>query len=149
MVEEVGGTQKNHCSAGTQTQSFVAFLPTSIDEFDSAASSTPSSSADDTLESLRSYGASLVATLPNAKGKSRVDATDKVQSSDGTESPITDGTVRNARRHGNRKGSEDSSTVEQDRELADEGGLTGCREAVELLTRNQKKGELMFSYYMI
>ena len=64
---------------------------------------------DDTLESLQSYAASLLATLPDAKGKSRDDTADVKWDGPG--------------------------------ELADEGGLTGCREAVELLTRNQRKGE--------
>lgn len=31
---------------------------------------------------------------------------------------------------------------EKEREREDEGGLTGCREAVEILTRNPKKGML-------
>ena len=69
---------------------------------------------DDTLESLQSYGMSLLATLPDAKGKSRDDAANKPS---------------------------EAWKIERDGELADEGGLTGCREAVELLTRNQRKGE--------
>ena len=32
--------------------------------------------------------------------------------------------------------------TESEREKEDEGGLTGCREAVEILTRNPKKCEL-------
>ena len=74
---------------------------------------------DDTLESLQSYARSLLATLPDAKGKSRDDV---------------------SARNGNSKASE-VWKIERDGDLADEGGLTGCREAVELLTRNQRKGE--------
>lgn len=75
---------------------------------------------DDTLESLQSYVTSLLATLPDVKGKSRDGA------ADATDSKC--------------KADEGSWRIERDRELADEGGLTGCREAVELLTRNQRKG---------
>jgi len=35
---------------------------------------------------------------------------------------------------------EELRKVESERERVDEGGLTGCREAVEILTRNPKKG---------
>jgi hypothetical protein len=62
-----------------------------------------------------------LATLPDAKGKSR---------DDGTSSPS-----------GKYNASEGSRRIDRDGELADEGSLTGCREAVELLTRNQRKGE--------
>ena len=58
-----------------------------------------------------------MATLPDAKGKSR----------DGAD--VGNGEANEAWK------------IERDGELADEGGLTGCREAVELLTRNQRKGE--------
>jgi hypothetical protein len=69
---------------------------------------------DDTLESLQYYAMSLLDTVPDAKGKSR-------------------DIPRNEANEGWK--------IERDGELADEGGLTGCREAVELLTRNQRKGE--------
>ncbi len=36
--------------------------------------------------------------------------------------------------------------IESEREKEDEGGLTGCREAVEILTRNPKKCELSGRY---
>ena len=36
--------------------------------------------------------------------------------------------------------SDELRRVESERERVDEGGLTGCREAVEILTRNPKKG---------
>jgi len=110
-------------------------------------SPNPSLSTDDTIETLRSYAASLVATLPKAKGKSRADTMDvhslscSVPSSDDTDSPSAAGNVKN----GEYKASaerEELWRIERDREPADEGGLTGCREAVELLTRNPKKGEL-------
>lgn len=35
---------------------------------------------------------------------------------------------------------EDGKRLEREMERAEEGGLTGCREAVEILTRNPKKG---------
>ena len=113
VVEEVGGIQKNRSSMSCGvTPSFFRFsLTYQLMNFYSVASPT---FTDDTLESLQSYATSLLATLPDAKGKSRDCALDLC---------------------------EGSWKVERDRELVDEGGLTGCREAVELLTRNQKKGE--------
>jgi RAB6A-GEF complex partner protein 2 len=87
-------------------------------------SGTPSFSTDDTFESVQAYAASLLATVPNAKGKSRDDTAY-------ADSPSESDT-----------GTRQSWRVEKDGECADEGGLTGCREAVELLTRNQKKGEV-------
>ena len=112
VVEEIRGTQKNRSCMSCGTPCFRF----SVDEFYPVASPNLT---DDTLESLQSYAMSLLATLPDAKGKSRADATD--DSPSGT--------------------SERSRRIEMDGELADEGGLTGCREAVELLTRNQRKGE--------
>ena len=90
-------------------------------------SGTPSFSTDDTLESVRAYAASLLATVPNAKGKLRDDTVC-------ADSPST--------RNKSDAETQQSPRVEKDGECADEGGLTGCREAVELLTRNQKKGEV-------
>jgi hypothetical protein len=81
------------------------------------------SSTDDTLESVRSYAASLLATLPNAKGKLR---------DDGAEGSST--------RNGNYEASPERCEIAKEGDSVDEGGLTGCREAVELLTRNQRKG---------
>ena len=117
VVEEVGGMQKigSSMSFGGTTHVLVS-LAYPTDEFYSVASPI---FTDDTLESLKSYATSLLATLPNAKGKSRDDA--------GT----------------NGKANE-TWKIERDGESADEGGLTGCREAVELLTRNQRKGESPF-----
>ena len=102
----------------------VGFSRISTDEFYSVASPILT---DDTLESLQSYATSLLATLPDAKGKSRDDSADV--STDGPSA-----------RNGKCKVNE-AWKIERDGESADEGGLTGCREAVELLTRNQRKGE--------
>jgi len=41
---------------------------------------------------------------------------------------------------------EELRKVESERERVDEGGLTGCREAVEILTRNPKKGSFPCFY---
>jgi len=43
--------------------------------------------------------------------------------------------------------SDELRRVESEREKVDEGGLTGCREAVEILTRNPKKGSFRVLYY--
>ena len=43
--------------------------------------------------------------------------------------------------------SEELKRVESERERADEGGLTGCREAVEILTRNPKKGSSFLTFW--
>ncbi|KAF8816608.1 Rgp1-domain-containing protein [Phlegmacium glaucopus] len=124
VVEEVRGTQKNHLSIASVT------------------SPKPSLLTDDTLESLRSYAASLVATLPKAKDNSRADTPlSHVQTSDDTDSPSANRTGGNAR-NGKYKASAEPEKlwrIERDREPADAGGLTGCREAVELLTRNPRK----------
>jgi RAB6A-GEF complex partner protein 2 len=123
VVEEVGGAQKNRSS-----MSIFCSSRTSTDKFYSVSSPILT---DDTLESLQSYAKSLLATLPDAKGKSRDCAADAM--------------------NGKCKASEESWRIERDRELADEGGLTGCREAVELLTRNQRKGEKLkpFFFFLI
>lgn len=112
--------------------------------FYSVASPILSSSTDDTLESLRSYAASLLATLP--QDKSRADTSNVcLQSPDGIDNPGANGAGGNVL-NGKHKASserEELWRIERDREPVDEGGLTGCREAVELLTRNPRKGELI------
>jgi hypothetical protein len=53
--------------------------------------------------------------------------------------------AQNGTWHGNGVGwnaEEEGRRLEREREREEEGSLTGCREAVEILTRNPKKGEV-------
>ena len=114
VVEE--GLQKNRSSMSYGGIPYFRF--SLADEFYPVSSPILT---DDTLESLQSYAKSLLATLPDGKGKSR--------DCSAADNPcVMNGKCK-------------ASKIERDRELADEGGLTGCREAVELVTRNQRKGE--------
>lgn len=136
VVEGVGLTNMNHSSMSPGAAFFLSISQLLTDESHLFRSGPPSSSLDDTLESVRSYAASLLATLPNAKGKSPDDA-----SSDGA-----DNSEAGNGKYNDGEGQE-SWKIEQDGESADEGGLTGCREAVELLTRNQRKGMANPSFF--
>lgn len=146
VVEEI---QKNHLSMSSGGYLLFCSLSRTLADvsypFNSVHSPNLSSSTDDTLESLRSYAASLAATLP---GKSRADNADvnsSIQNCDteNRDSPGAGCSVRDGKQKTSAE-REEIWRIEREREAADEGGLTGCREAVELLTRNQKKGELTF-----
>ena len=126
VVEVAGDTMTNHMSMFSSALSFISYLKLMF------PSGTTSYSADVTFESVRSYAASLLATLPNAKGKSCAVASDV---------SVGGPSAKNASAE-----SEESWRIEKDRESVSEGGLTGCREAVELLTRNQRKGASFFTY---
>ncbi|KAJ3483506.1 hypothetical protein NLJ89_g12057 [Agrocybe chaxingu] len=108
----------------------------------SSSSSIPSSN---TLESIRDYARSLLASLPDAREEqSKSDP-------DSPSSPLAnDGAKANGENNGNTNGNgnakrrsilrpEEMRRTESEREKEAEGGLTGCREAVEILTRNPKK----------
>ncbi|CAA7266333.1 unnamed protein product [Cyclocybe aegerita] len=110
-----------------------------------SSSSSPSLSSSNTLESIRDYARSLLASLADSsEGQSKSDP-------ESPSSPLTnDGAEANGRRNGNTNGNgnakrrsilrpEEMRRTESEREKEAEGGLTGCREAVEILTRNPKK----------
>ncbi|KAF9475530.1 Rgp1-domain-containing protein [Pholiota conissans] len=127
-----------------------------------SSSSSPSISSEDTLESIRNYARSLLASLPdpvsdvevtNSKGKKVLspledkssepvntkngfekDSSDKHQNGNGT-AGISNGVASSH----HLRGVDELKRTESDTEKVDEGGLTGCREAVEILTRNPKK----------
>ncbi|KAH9487327.1 RAB6A-GEF complex partner protein 2 [Psilocybe cubensis] len=95
------------------------------------ASSTPSSSAStNTRESIQEYARSLLASLPEPvpqeDGGSSWSSTDGVLDGQGEK-------MINTRR------AEELRRTESERERVEEVNLTGCREAVEILTRNPKK----------
>ncbi|KJA20825.1 hypothetical protein HYPSUDRAFT_68151 [Hypholoma sublateritium FD-334 SS-4] len=106
-----------------------------------------------TLDSIREYARSLLASLPADNGdtsdKGLSTSTFSVISSkkDGTKMNSTGPPVENGNGaiydadvepfHLNRPA--DLRRAESEKEKEDEGGLTGCREAVEILTRNPKK----------
>lgn len=125
VVEEVGGTRKNS-SCGMYAFLFLRFVNLKLIKHSVSSPKSPSST-DDRLESLRRYAESLVATLR----KPRVDDS-KDDNTSADETSVGNGEYQAS---GGRQESW------KDREPADDGGLTGCREAVELLTRNQRKGE--------
>jgi hypothetical protein len=129
-----------------------------------SASSLPTIPSGNTLDSIRDYARSLLASLPEpirdddevkrASGKAKMTL-------EGSSSSANDESMKNGvASHGGSKmsngngattvdnddasrwhpnGAEELKRVENDREKVDEGGLTGCREAVEILTRNPKK----------
>jgi hypothetical protein len=119
------------------------------------------------LDSIRDYARSLLASLPEpirdddeikrSSGKAKMTAVPL----EGSSSGARDESMKNgAASHDSGKmlngngaatmgdgdasrwhlnGAEELKRMENDREKVDEGGLTGCREAVEILTRNPKK----------
>lgn len=119
------------------------------------------------MDSIRDYARSLLASLPEpirdddevqrSSGKGKMTASPL----EGSSSSACDESMKNGvAGHGSGKipngngaaimgngdashqhlnGAEELKRIENDREKVDEGGLTGCREAVEILTRNPKK----------
>jgi len=135
----------------------------------SSSSSLPSAN---TLESIREYAQTLLASLPPPVPKSN-DKTGSGPSSPSPLSPVSPEsesplslssavgdplngtlvmpTVVHKEVAGNGKQRaihlpEELRKVESERERVDEGGLTGCRESVEILTRNPKKGSFRVFY---
>ena len=87
------------------------------------------------LEELKEYAQRLVASLPAP----RLNGDEKVEVQS-----LSDGVNGNHVHHHYLVDPERLIQLEEMRkkETEAEGGLTGCREAVEILTRNHKKGRL-------
>ncbi|KAF8972454.1 Rgp1-domain-containing protein [Flammula alnicola] len=142
VVEDTKDAQKGMLS--------LASLPSSL--------SSPALPSANTLESIRDYARSLLASFPDP-----VQNEGETQSSEGGDSLLSPpegssngkGEAQNGAGHnGVGNGSvadhangkqryslkaEELLRLESEREKVEEGGLTGCREAVEILTRNPKK----------
>jgi hypothetical protein len=95
--------------------------------------SPPVASFSNNLESIKDYARSLLRSLPEkaslSVGPPRHD----------DETNHTQGKKQNGPTHQDRL--DDIRCTDLEKEA--EGGLAGCREAVEILTRNPKKGECM------
>ncbi|KIM39016.1 hypothetical protein M413DRAFT_447380 [Hebeloma cylindrosporum] len=116
-------------------------------------SASPSLSSVDTLESIREYAQALLASLPPPVPKSSDTGSGPSSplSPADSESPLSlspaagipqNGAHKDIAGNGKQRALhplEELRRVESERERVDEGGLTGCREAVEILTRNPKK----------
>jgi len=133
-------------------------------------SASPSSPVN-TLESVREYAQALLASFPVPKlsdkfgsGLSSSPPLSEPPLSlppagvgsppNGTHATTTTGVQDEMDKNGKRRAiypPEELRRMESERERVDEGGLTGCREAVEILTRNPRKGSFMrvFTYWMI
>jgi len=108
------------------------------------ASSLPTSN---TLGSIREYARSLLNSIPD-DGSPKIGST----TTNGNGSVVHNGHAETPRRRLTAHRPEDVCRIESEREKESEGGLTGCREAVEILTRNPKKGtwyaaQLLFKTY--
>lgn len=90
-----------------------------------------SPTASNTIESIKEYARSLLVTFPDSK---KVDEEERiyVNGFHGVE----EGSF------GNGMEVPRSATDQMAKEKEAEGGLSGCREAVEILTRNPKKGNV-------
>ena len=135
--------------------------------FSFVASSSPTLSTSNTFESIKDYAHSLLKLLPehgetqdsglhslypdkpgppisSRSGDSDQEAND-VSMMNGNANPHEMGKkCQNGKRVPKRSRSrraEDLRWTELEREKVAEGGLTGCREAVEILTRNPKKSK--------
>jgi len=86
------------------------------------------SPASNTLESIKEYARSLLLSFPDNKNNPPLSVMYDVDKPNGHGVELS----RSVKR------------AEEEREKNTEGGLSGCREAVEILTRNPKKGMLLF-----
>ncbi|KAF9527145.1 Rgp1-domain-containing protein [Crepidotus variabilis] len=120
-------------------------------------SSTPSSTlgSSGTLESIRDYARSLLESFPESTFHNRGSISSPTLDPDFISHPGTNGTANGHLPNDHSKQmngtlipppkrmmstrSEELRRIEMEREREAEGGLTGCREAVEILTRNPKK----------
>lgn len=103
---------------------YILYVPTSLNFFSILFihSSAPTSKAGGTFNDLKNYGHKLLASFPNPEPH----ASDIQVHAEPVVSPFSERSERDIWR-------------ERERE-EDLGVLTGCREAVEILTRNPKKG---------
>jgi len=101
----------------------------------STARPASSLATSNTLESIREYARSLLDSVSN-DGSPRVGSA----TTNGNGSVAHNGHAAMTQRRSTVHRPEDVRRIESEREKESEGGLTGCREAVEILTRNPKKG---------
>lgn len=116
------------------------------------------SSTTNTLESIQDYAQSLLASLPDPVSEEEDGTSADIESSPSS----NDDSYHNGNRH--QHGSNGAQThngkqrnirrdelrrKESERERVEEVSLTGCREAVEILTRNPKKGQICFSFLFL
>lgn len=90
-----------------------------------------SSAIEGTFEDLQDYARRLLASFPEP-GTSGV----RIKLPAESVSPVPQNVDALSRAWQD----DDARRLEREREREEEGGLTGCREAVEILTRNPKKG---------
>lgn len=106
--------------------------------------STPSSfTSTNTRESIQEYARSLLASLPDPVPQENGDSSPSSTESGpsfGTGNSEDGGTDGQAGKRINLRRAEELRRTESERERVEEVNLTGCREAVEILTRNPKKG---------
>lgn len=102
-----------------------------------------------TYEDLQGYARRLLSSFPEPSSAS--ERSNRIKIKQRSISPLPqqlpsqngNGNVHDgdaSRRPGSAK-EEEGRRIERELEWEDEGGLTGCREAVEILTRNPKKGK--------
>jgi hypothetical protein len=104
-------------------------------EFGIAPAPTPCGSLDD----LRAYGERLLETFP-AEGSTGVRIKEPAESvPESVPSSSSSSSSSSGFASGSKAASDPLRALEREREER-EGELTGCREAVEILTRNPKKG---------
>ena len=95
---------------------------------------TPSIGVTDTFGDLQDYAQRLLMSFPDPSASGV-----RIKLPAESISPV----VQNGHWNGNAVGwnaEEEGRRLEREREREEEGALTGCREAVEILTRNPKKG---------
>ncbi|KAF8907707.1 Rgp1-domain-containing protein [Gymnopilus junonius] len=111
----------------------------SCNRFHSAFAST------NTIESIRDYARSLLASLPDPepdeedKGKDETSTLASGSSSSSAGANARDSVKDKSGITAHLGRTAELRRIESERERAEEGGLSGCREAVEILTRNPKK----------
>ncbi|KDR68796.1 hypothetical protein GALMADRAFT_231119 [Galerina marginata CBS 339.88] len=123
-------------------------------QFSFSASTSPSFPSTNTLESIQEYARSLLASLPDPLPEddavqdgpsSSEDAETSASSAEGpsnghgTIKAKNGAEVQNGKRSAVHHRAAELRRTESERERVEEGSLAGCREAVEILTRNPKK----------
>ncbi|PPQ84542.1 hypothetical protein CVT25_007612 [Psilocybe cyanescens] len=136
--QDVGmpGTEAKVMEEATETNTNLLSIPRLP-----SSSTTASFPSTNTRESIQEYARSLLASLPDPvpqeDGDSSPSSADGPSiGTGGNEDGVGDG--QNGKRRNMRR-AEELRRTESERERVEEVNLTGCREAVEILTRNPKK----------
>jgi len=103
--------------------------------------SSPIATSSNNLESIRDYARSLLNSLPDKTSLSN----EPRQSTMGNGSHVHAGKQNGTAKTTPHDRVDDVRWTDLEKEA--EGGLAGCREAVEILTRNPKKGACCHNYY--